>query len=169
MLGIINKISKLTKLINALPDNTYVFSTINIVKNKAIFNVNVGYEDRHLPKLVSIFNNRPETKMILSVRSSKEHFTECGAYPTDHQVKELIKGIDKECKVFYQEPWPAAVPNFNLKDTLVLRFGYDEGTDFDKACATKTSFDIKYKNGSGVLLLSKEGSTVLDNRIPVLI
>jgi len=168
MLGIINKIDKLTELTNALPDNTYIFATVSIDKNKATFNVNVGYTDLHLSKLIDIFNNRPESKMIFSVRSSKEYYA-TGAYPTDHQVKELVKGIHKECRVFYQEPWPAEVPNFNLEDTIVLRFGYNEGCTFDKACAANTVFDMKCKNGSGVLLISKEGNIVLENRIPVLI
>lgn len=168
MLGTINNLKALTSLTSTLPDNTYVLSTITVKQNIATFNVNTGYKDKHLPKLLEVFNNKPQSKMIISVRGEKEHFTD-GAYPNTYQLNKLIEGIDKVCKVFYQEPWPAIVPNFNTEDTVVLRFGYDEGSSFDKACANKTNFDIKNKNGSAILLISKDDNVVVENKVPVLI
>jgi len=76
----------------------------------------------------------------------------------EEENAEIIAMLERqgiEVQEFYQQPWPASVPAFNLpKDTFILRFGYDEGCQIDKFAVRKDEFDLDI-DYNGIVMLTR--------------
>ena len=75
-------------------------------------------------------------------RTEEEPYSD--AYPTKEQQLLLLKGIKIKHKIFYQDPCPSHVPNFS-KEKSVIRFGYDEGCEFDTSTLNKKNKNKKIR------------------------
>ena len=70
-------------------------------------------------------------------------------------LKKIKREIKKELTVFYQNPYPYNVPNFN-NNLTVIRFGYDNGCLLDRMCVSQPKVDTtNLEEGSHYYLISK--------------
>ena len=63
------------------------------------------------------------------------------------------KHLKTKSVVFYQDPWPEPVPKFN---SLVLRFGFDQGCELDKLLVEEPTYTSNLPNGDQYLLVSNK-------------
>lgn len=131
--------------VTSLSDNLYIFSQVEVKNNKAKFSINKDVSDSIINLLISYINNSTFNNIKFVCRSDKEPFSK--SYPTKKQIQNIVQTCKKTNRIFYQEPWPNKVPNFS-EDSLVIRFGYDEGHTFDKSCADGKLVDFKKQDGS---------------------
>lgn len=143
-----------------LKKGLHVFTVFNVKNGIGKYTINAGLDNKLMPILINKLNRVSNDKITLVVRSSREHYTD-GPFPHAGQVKQMIDNVKKEVRVFYQEPWPAPVPNLIRKDTVVIRFGYDEGCQFDKEVATGKEYKTDRKDGSYPLLITHDSEVDL--------
>ena len=141
--------------ITNIENNTLLFCNCKVENGLAEFSVNNTLPNTLLKPIAKYINGLDKNKVILVVRSEKEHYTP-GPFPETNKVRKLVRLLKKEVRVFYQEPWPAPVPLFNTDDAVVLRFGYNEGSEFDKSTASKTKYEIGLEDGKYNLLINNK-------------
>ena len=149
----IDKILKEKKIRFSKNKNFYVWVYINIENGVGVFNINNNIERASTLELVKHINKLKYKNVVLICRSDKEQFSE--AFPTSVELDYLKNNIKNNLKIFYQDPWPSHVPNF-VKDeeTLYIRFGFDEGSEFDKLCVNDSNFKTKQADGEYWFLLN---------------
>ena len=102
--------------------------------------------DYTMPKFI---NENTYSSVVLICRSEKEP-QRTDSYPSSILTDQLVNQIKKDTYLFYQNPWPEPVPNFDDSDTMYVQLGYDEGTEFHKS---KT---INHNGYEHVFLTNKE-------------
>jgi len=136
----INKILHDNKLLYRFPASTYQFCIVRIKDSKAEFLINTVKDTGIYDNVVKYINDQNFDTVFITARSEKEPYTT--AFPAVDDLKTIVNNLNSKVNIFYQEPWPEAVPKFKLgKNDCVLRFGYDESIKFN----TKTVdvlFDI---------------------------
>lgn len=147
-----------------IPIGVYVYTVLKVEDGIGKYIINDGLTSKVMPLIVNKINIAKPNKITLVVRSSREHYTE-GPFPTVGQLDNLVSNIKKEVRVFYQEPWPAEVPDLQVPDSLVIRFGYNEGCEFDKEVASGATIKTDRKNGSYPMLLGKDDSVDLVTKL----
>lgn len=156
----IDKIIKEKNIKFNRPKNFYVYVYINVENGEGVFNINNNLERNVVEELVDYINEVEYKNVVLICRSEKEQFSE--PFPSISEVKFLKEETNKNVKIFYQEPWPAKVPNFIESDeTLFIRFGFDEGCDFDKLCVSSPTFKTKKEDGEYFFLINETNSKLL--------
>tara|TARA_B100000900_G_C20524662_1_gene693665 strand:- start:208 stop:702 length:495 start_codon:yes stop_codon:yes gene_type:complete len=158
-----NFLNKLvSKEISNLNNNFFIYTYINIEDGVGFLNVNSNFDLFTAYKLSEVINKTDYENVILIARNEKEQFSE--PFPPTQDFKKFIKKLKKNVKVFYQDPWPAKVPSFlDNKNTMIIRFGYDEGCEYDKLCVNNPSFDTTEKEGKYFFLLNKNKSELIHN------
>ena len=58
---------------------------------------------------------------------------------------------------------PTPVPNFK-SDSVVFRFGYDEGCEYDKMCAHNPIHNVEENDGTYYYLISKNNIVKLESK-----
>lgn len=84
--------------------------------------------------------------VVFVCRSEKEwNFNK---YPKDKQMNIIESDCNKKFTIFYQDPWPSSVPNFDSNKSII-RFGYDEGCKLDKMSNTWIDLQVfnRYTEG----------------------
>lgn len=113
-------------LLEDFPEKTYQFGYIRTKENKLQFNFNFFVDDSIIENVAKYLNDKNYTNIVIVARSEKEPFT--NAFPKPNKLEQFVDLIDTNTNLFYQEPWPGVVPNFELDDnSCVVRFGFDEG------------------------------------------
>ena len=152
-----------SKLIKYFDDDKYWKSkhsgvVINLTKTDRLeLDTNLELIDIDLQSVVDyVVSNGYKT--ILCIMRTKQ---EAGlGYDVPHKdtyklFKTKLERQGIEVQEFYQQPWPASVPAFNLpKDTFILRFGYDEGCQIDKFAVRKDEFDLDI-DYNGIVMLTR--------------
>lgn len=156
----IDKVIKESKITFNKNKNFYVYSYVDVNDGVGIFNVNNNFEKNVTKKLLEYINKSNYKNVVLICRSEKEQFAE--AFPTSVELEYLQNNIEKELTIFYQEPWPSHVPNFvDDKTTLYIRFGFDEGCEFDKLCVNNPTFKTTQDSGDYFFLLNNVNSKLI--------
>lgn len=145
-------INTLNTLLEGKPDNLFVVVKTTIEKGKGKFFINALSPSFVLDKIIDFINESSYKSVILVCRSYKEHY--CKPCPPLKDIDYLEKNINKHTIFFYQDPFPAEVPDFN-PEHLVIRFGFDNGCYLDKKCATDPNFDSDLESGDHYFLISK--------------
>ena len=133
-------------------DNLFVVVKTTVENGKGKFFINALSPTFVLDKIIEFVNESSYKSVIFVCRSYKEHY--CKPCPPEKDINYLEKNIDKETIFFYQDPFPAEVPNFN-SEHLVIRFGFDNGCHLDKKCAADPEFNSDYESGDYYFLISK--------------
>jgi len=156
----IDKIIKDKKITFSKNKNFYLYVYVNIKNGVGRFNINNNFLRQVTKKLTEYINNSKYKNVVLICRSEKEQFTE--AFPSLNELLYLKDNIKKNLKIFYQDPWPSHVPNF-IKDekTLYIRFGFDEGSEFDKVCVNDPTFKTTQADGEYWFLLNNINNKLL--------
>jgi hypothetical protein len=149
----IDKILKEKKISFSKNKNFYVYVYINVENGVGVFNINNNIERTVSLELAKHINKLKYKNVVLICRSDKEQFSE--AFPNSAELNYLENNIKRNVKIFYQEPWPSHVPNFiEDNETLYIRFGYDEGSEFDKLCVNDSNFKTTQADGEYWFLLN---------------
>ena len=147
-----------------IPNGVYLYTVLKVKDGVGKYIINDGLTRNVMPLIINKVNIAKPNKVTLVVRSSREHYTE-GPFPTVSQLENIVTNIKKEVRVFYQEPWPAEVPDLLVPDSLVIRFGYDEGCEFDKEVASRATIKTDRKNGDYPMLIGKNDSVDLVTKL----
>jgi len=143
---IINQLNN-ENLLSDFPDKTYQLCILENVENNLKISFNSSNNSLSYKRAAEYINSRKYSRVILVCRHEKEPWA--SEFPTQKDLSTFIKKLNCKYDIFYQEPWPTPVPNFNLKDTeVVIRFGYDEGLDINKWSIESTldvTPDYKYQ------------------------
>jgi len=126
-------ISKLNNesLLSDFPENTYQLCLLQKEDNKIRFSFNSTTNLLSYKNAAKYFNSRKYSRVILVCRSPHEPWT--NEFPTKDNLTAFVRTLKCSYDIYYQEPWPSPVPNFNLsKNEVVVRFGFDEGLDINK-------------------------------------
>ena len=150
------------KLIKELNNNFFIYTYVNVEDGIASLSVNSDFDRFISHKLSKFINDTKYKNIIVIARSEKEQFSE--PFPLTQELNAFIKKIKKEnVRVFYQDPWPAKVPSFiENENTMIIRFGYDEGCDYDKVCVTTPNFETEERDGNYFFLLNKNKSELIN-------
>lgn len=131
------------KLLDGFPEQTYQFGYVRIQDNNLSFNFNFFTDDSIVENIAKYINDKNYDRVIVVARSTDEPYTVTG-FPQTEKLNEFTEMLTPESSVFFQEPWPAAVPNFKLSNnSCVFRFGFDEGLKLNKNNVSK-KYPIKY-------------------------
>lgn len=133
-------------------DNLFVVVKTTVENGKGKFFINTLIPAYILDKIIDFINKSLYQSVVLVCRSHKEQY--CKPCPTINDIEYLKNNINKKTLVFYQDPFPSEVPNFNTNH-LVIRFGFDNGCNLDKECATNPEFDPSFSTGDHYFLISK--------------
>ena len=146
-------VENLNTLLSNKSDNLYVLCSIKVNNCKGTLSVNAPIPADITSKLCNELNNFDVDRLILVCRSSKEQYTKPFPYPeTLNKIKEET---NKNLHIFYQNPYPYTVPNFN-NNLTVIRFGYDNGCLLDRMCVSQPEVDAtNLEEGSHYYLISK--------------
>lgn len=132
------------KIQQSISDNVFVFAMLRqeeIIPQPALTPI--------LVKSISNFiNENTYSSVVLIIRSDKEPYQT--GYPPSELVTQLENEINKDTYLFYQNPWPEAVPNFDDSDTMYVQLGFDESNAFHK------SKEVKEKGQEYVFLTNKQ-------------
>lgn len=111
-------------------------------KSNYSFAVNDSSIDIDIKSIIKFIDNRKEDNIIFCVRGEMEPFT--NVYPATEILDEIIENSKKNILIYYQEPWPAPIPNFSTDDNaVVIKFGYDEESEIDKSIADNVKVKAK--------------------------
>lgn len=141
-----------------LDSNLYIFCKIQILNNEINILVNSDIPTSILSSLSSELKSYKN--ILLVCRTEKEPH-----YGTNYPPKNIINYLKKELRdirIFYQNPWPDKVPTFS-KNKTVIRFGYDDGCDFDKLTLNK-KLKYNYKDGEYFYLVNSNKITELKSK-----
>ena len=123
-------------LLKDFPEDTYQFGYIRTKDSKFQFNFNFFVDDTIIENIAKYLNDKNYSSIVIVARSEKEPFT--NAFPKTYKLEQFIDLMDTKTNLFYQEPWPEAVPNFELENnSCVVRFGFDEGLSLNKENVSK--------------------------------
>ncbi len=126
------------ELLDGFPEQTYQFGYVRIQDNKLHFNFNFFTDDNIVENIAKLINDKNYDRVIVVARSNDEPYTING-FPKSDKLDEFTGLINSEVNVFFQEPWPSPVPNFNLNNnSCVVRFGFDEGLKLNKNNVSKS-------------------------------
>lgn len=133
------------KIQQSIPDNFFVFAMIkqNKVVPQPILTPII------IKEIVKFINENTYSSVVLICRSEKEP-QRTDSYPSSTLIDQLVNQIKKDTYLFYQNPWPEPVPNFDDSNTMYVQLGYDEGSKFHKS---KT---INHNGYEYVFLTNKE-------------
>lgn len=156
----IDKIIKDKKITFSKNKNFYLNVYVNVENGVGTFNINNNFIKHTAKKLTEYINDSKYKNVVLICRSEKEQFSE--AFPKLNDLMYLKDNTKKNLKIFYQDPWPSHVPNF-IEDekTLYIRFGFDEGSEFDKLCVNDPTFKTTQVDGDYWFLLNNINNKLL--------
>lgn len=153
MNNIFNKLVE-KELLHDFPDNTYQLAVLERRKNKTEISFNSSNNLLSFSKIAEYINSQQYTRVIFVCRSEKEPWAD--SFPSKSELDTLLSKLKCNYNIFYQEPWPTAVPNFNLKEgEKIFRFGFDEGLDINKWSIDSTLDTPVLNEYSEVLLTNK--------------
>lgn len=156
----INKLLKEKNIVLSNNKNFYLYVYIDVEDGIGTFNINNNFENNISISLTEFINESEYKNVVLIARGNQEQFST--AFPSTNEIKFLKQNIKKNLRIFYQEPWPTPVPEFiNDDTTLFIRFGFDEGSDFDKMCVKEPTFKTKKEEGNYFFLLNKKQNILL--------
>jgi len=142
--------------------NVYTHVCVIIKDGMVLIKTNTGLDKNGVDVINNFINKSKFENIILSVRTSKEPFSD--NYPSDTLLRQLLNNRNnKNIVLFNQEPWPEPVPNFS-NSNLVIRFGFDEECKFDKLQLAEplplSEFGIMVGVGSSLIpsLIPKDGT-----------
>ena len=139
------------KIMESIPDNFFVFAMLRqdeVIPQPAL-----------TPKLIKaiaeFINKNTYNSVVLIIRNEDEPIfkvrkAESNGYPPSELVTQLKNQINITTHLFYQNPWPEPVPNFDDSDKMYIQLGFDEGNLFHK------SEKIKHNGQEYVFLPNKE-------------
>ena len=133
-----------------LLDNLYIYTPVNVTDGLARYSVNSVINKNSIVELVNVINREVYKKVILVCRSKKEPYT--NEFPAKEYIDYIKENSNKEVKIFYQDPIPTPVPNFP-NEYMVIRFGWDSGSEFDKSISTPKKTTLP--NGNNIILYNK--------------
>lgn len=134
------------KLLKGLPKNLYIFTKVTVKDGKSSHTINADIPDSVMRNLLKHINSSNMEDVVFVCRSEKEwNFNK---YPKDKQMNIIESDCNKKFTIFYQDPWPSSVPNFDSNKTII-RFGYDEGCKLDKMSNTWIDLQVfnRYTEG----------------------
>ena len=153
-----------------LLNNLYIFVYADVKNKLATYRIN-DYDEFNdysknisqssIKQLVNVINNSTHQKIVLVCRSKDEPYTQ--EFPAQLYLDYIKKNSKKNIKVFYQNPLPAKVPNFE-DDYMIIRFGWDSGCEFDNAVGEDKLFDTELSDGSYTLLYNNNKSINLNKK-----
>lgn len=133
-------------------DNVFVFTQVVVNNNIAYKKINSDIPNNIFKTLVNVLNEKISNELVFVCRSKKEPNT----YPLPKEEHLfMLKNINKQYKIFYQDPWPTKVPLFSDKKT-VIRFGFDEGSEYDKMLLKDGGTFVNLKHGIYYFLVGKD-------------
>lgn len=160
------------KYLEKYNSNVYTHTCVIIRDGKIRIQTNAGLDKKAVSVINNFINKSEFENIILSVRTSKEPFSD--NYPSDNLLRQLLNNRNnKNIVLFNQEPWPEPVPNFS-NSNLVIRFGFDEGCEFDKLQLEEplplSEFGIqadtpKYQNGIYHYLVNNQEDSINNKKI----
>ena len=133
-------------------DNLFVVVKTTVENGKGKFFINALTPTYVLDKIIDFVNKSFYQSVVLVCRSYKEQY--CKPCPPVNDIEYLENNINKKTLVFYQDPFPSEVPNFNTNH-LVIRFGFDNGCNLDKECVSNPEFNSNFSSGDHYFLISK--------------
>ena len=146
-------VENLNTLLSNKPDNLYVLCSVEVTENEGKLSVNAPIPVDITYKLCNQLNNFDIDRLVIVCRSSLEQYTKPFPYP--ETLKKIKEEVNKEITIFYQNPYPYNVPNFN-NDLTVIRFGYDNGCLLDRMCVSQPKVNTtNLKEGTHYYLISK--------------
>ena len=146
-------VENLNTLLSNKSDNLYVLCSVEVTESVGKLSVNAPIPSNTITKLCKVINNFDIDRLVIVCRSPLEQYTKPFPYP--EALKKIKREIKKELTVFYQNPYPYSVPNFN-NNLTVIRFGYDNGCLLDRMCVSQPKVDTtNLEEGSHYYLISK--------------
>ena len=142
-----------------LLDNLYIYTPVNVKDGLAKYSVNSVINKNSIVELVNVINRESYKKVILVCRSEKEPYT--NEFPAKEYIDYIKENSNKEVKIFYQDPFPASVPNFS-NEYMVIRFGWDSGSEFDKSVSNSHKTDLG--EGTNIILYNKNKQINLNRK-----
>jgi len=129
MIKIFTDILEKENLFKEIPNNHFLYGQLLVKRTELEFVVQASIRDTTSDSIIKIINNNNYNKVVLSVRHGKEphNFWNPPEYPTEETLTKIKEQTNKEVHLFYQDPWPAKVPNFIDDNTMYIQFGYNEG------------------------------------------
>lgn len=131
---------------------------INLTKKDRLeLDTNLELIDIDLELIVDYVVSKGYKKLLCVMRTKQEAGL---GYDVPHKdtfklFKTKLERQGIEVQEFYQQPWPASVPMFNISDdTFILRFGYDEGSQIDKFAVRRDEFDLDI-DYNGIVMLTR--------------
>lgn len=123
-------------LLEGFPDKTFTLATVKVLDEGFRFSFNSIADYSLFDDIANELNQKNFRRTIITARSKQEPFT--NAFPTEKVLNKLTRDLNSSTDVFFQEPWPAKVPDFHLEENdIVLRLGFDEGLDLHKESTGK--------------------------------
>ena len=104
-------VENLNTLLSNKSDNLYVLCSVEVTESVGKLSVNAPIPSNTITKLCKVINNFDIDRLVIVCRSPLEQYTKPFPYP--EALKKIKREIKKELTVFYQNPYPYNVPNFN--------------------------------------------------------
>lgn len=124
------------RLLKGFPKKTYTLATVKILEEGLKFSFNAIADYSLFDNIAEELNKKDYRRIIITARSKQEPYTY--AFPNEKVLNKLTRDLNSSTDVFFQEPWPAKVPDFHLEQNdIVLRLGFDEGLDLHKETTGK--------------------------------
>ena len=133
-----------------LLDNLFIYTLAKVNNGLTRYSINSYCTESSIKELVSVINKETYKKVVLVCRSEDEPHAE--QFPKKEYIEYIKENSNKEVKIFYQDPFPSPVPNFS-NEYMVIRFGYDSGSEFDKSVSELYKTDLN--NGVNTILYNK--------------
>jgi|TARA_A200000159_G_scaffold139286_1_gene140732 hypothetical protein len=139
---------------SGLKDNLFIVTKVIVKDNKGKFHINTSIPQEIFLSIIDFSLNFDNLKFVCRAN----HDDNAGT-PNSNQITLLRK----YGKIFFQDPWPTPVPNFK-SDSVVFRFGYDEGCEYDKMCAHNPIHNVEENDGTYYYLISKNNIVKLESK-----
>lgn len=133
-------------------NNFFIFTKV-VVKNGFLKkHINTKIPTNVFESLITFINKSNYDNLVLVCRSQKEPTTD--SLPSLENLSKLQE-LKKSYHIFYQNPWPESVPNFS-EDKIVIRFGFDEGSEYDKNIILEKETKTDLSDGDYYYLVSSK-------------
>lgn len=142
-----------------LLDNLFIYTFAKVKDGLTKYSVNNFSTESSIKELVNVINKENYKKVVLVCRSENEPHTE--QFPKKEYLEYIKENSNKEVKIFYQDPFPASVPNFS-NEYMVIRFGWDSGSEFDKSVSNSHKTDLD--EGTNIILYNKNKQINLNRK-----
>ncbi len=146
-------VENLNTLLSNKSDNLFVLCSVKVSNKEGTLSVNAPIPTHITSKLCNELNNFDTDRLVIVCRSPLEQYTKPFPYP--ETLNKIKSEVVKELSIFYQNPYPYNVPNFN-NNLTVIRFGYDNGCLLDRMCVSQPKVDASnLVEGNHYYLISK--------------